>query len=74
MAIGQDRHANDLIPGLKVDDKGQVVVDPETQLTSIPNVYAGGDCINGGKEVVNAVADGRNAAYSILQSLGLEIN
>ncbi|MEE9190748.1 MAG: FAD-dependent oxidoreductase [Candidatus Neomarinimicrobiota bacterium] len=74
VAIGQDRHVNELIPGLKVDGKDQVVVDPGTQLTSVPNVYAGGDCINGGKEVVNAVADGRNAAHSILQSLGLEIN
>ena len=27
---------------------------------------AGGDCINGGKEVVNAVADGRNAARTLI--------
>ena len=26
--------------------------------TGCAGVYAGGDCINGGKEVVNAVADG----------------
>jgi len=73
IAIGQDRYANDLIPGLKVNDKGLVIIDPDTQLTSAPNVYAGGDCINGGKEVVNAVADGRNAANSILQNLGKEL-
>jgi glutamate synthase (NADPH/NADH) small chain len=71
VAIGQDRHVNGLIPGLEVDDNGQVVVDQDTQLTSVPNVYAGGDCINGGKEVVNAVADGRNAAFAILHSLGI---
>jgi glutamate synthase (NADPH/NADH) small chain len=73
MAIGQDRYTNDLVPGLKVDDKGLVIINPDTQLTSVPSVYAGGDCINGGKEVVNAVADGRNAAYSILKSLGVDI-
>ena len=31
-----------------------------------PKVFAGGDCINGGKEVVNAVADGRNAARTLI--------
>ena len=29
-----------------------------TQRTGNPKVFAGGDCVNGGKEVVNAVADG----------------
>jgi dihydropyrimidine dehydrogenase (NAD+) subunit PreT len=28
-------------------------------------VYAAGDCRNGGKEVVNAVAEGRDAAEAI---------
>jgi dihydropyrimidine dehydrogenase (NAD+) subunit PreT len=27
--------------------------------------FAGGDCINGGKEVVNAAYDGKRAAYGI---------
>ena len=33
-----------------------------------PKVYAGGDCVNGGKEVVNAVADGRDAARAMVRS------
>jgi glutamate synthase (NADPH/NADH) small chain len=35
-------------------------------------VYAGGDCINGGKEVVNAVADGREAALAMLKAFQIE--
>lgn len=42
-----------------------VVVDPETFQTSNPKIFAGGDCINGGKEVVNAAYDGKQAAHGI---------
>ncbi len=33
--------------------------------TGRPGVYAGGDCANGGKEVVNGAAEGRDAAVAI---------
>jgi glutamate synthase (NADPH/NADH) small chain len=33
--------------------------------TNNPKYFAGGDCINGGKEVVNAAADGKRAARGI---------
>lgn len=46
-------------------EKGKVAVDPETFRTSNPKYFAGGDCINGGKEVVNAAADGKRAAHGI---------
>ncbi|NOZ75994.1 MAG: FAD-dependent oxidoreductase [FCB group bacterium] len=72
MAIGQKKFAADIVPGLDVDEKGRVVVDETTRRTSVPNLYAGGDCINGGKEVVNAVADGREAAYAMIKSWGLQ--
>jgi len=52
------------IPHLKIKG-GQVAVDPETFQTSNPKFFAGGDCINGGKEVVNASADGKRAAHGI---------
>jgi len=65
LAIGQSK-LRDLakrLPGVELDARGCVVVkDLETCATGNPKVFAGGDCINGGKEVVNAVADGRNAA------------
>jgi glutamate synthase (NADPH/NADH) small chain len=52
--------------GVTLDGKGCVVVD-ENRRTSNPKVFAGGDCVNGGKEVVNAVADGRDAARHLLK-------
>ncbi len=52
------------IKNLKMD-RGKVWVDPETMQTSNPKYFAGGDCINGGKEVVNAAADGKCAAHGI---------
>jgi glutamate synthase (NADPH/NADH) small chain len=68
LAIGQSK-LRDLakhLPGVALDAKGCVVVDGATKRTGNPKVYAGGDCINGGKEVVNAVADGRDAARDLL--------
>ena len=47
---------------MQVDAKGCIVADPATGATGNAKVFGGGDCINGGKEVVNAVADGRNSA------------
>ena len=65
LAIGQDKQ-HDLVqslPGIVID-WGKVVVD-EDRATGCAGVYAGGDCINGGKEVVNAVDDGQKAAQAI---------
>jgi glutamate synthase (NADPH/NADH) small chain len=45
------------------------VVDRATGRTSHPKYYAGGDCVNGGREVVDAVADGKRAAVAIVEAL-----
>ena len=52
------------IPGLELN-RGRVVVNPETMQTSNPKYFAGGDCVNGGAEVVDAVAHGKRAARGI---------
>ena len=39
--------------------------DPLTGATNVPRVFAGGDCGNGGREVVNAVGEGKKAAHGI---------
>jgi dihydropyrimidine dehydrogenase (NAD+) subunit PreT len=64
LAIGQSRlrAIAEQFPGVTLDARGCVVADPHTGATGNPKVFSGGDCVNGGKEVVNAVADGRNAA------------
>ena len=65
-AIGQttERGFFSQIQNLKLEN-GTVWVNPETCQTSNPQFFAGGDCVNGGKEVVNAAADGKKAAHGI---------
>ena len=41
----------------------------EKAATNIPGVFAGGDCVNGGKEVVDAVQAGKDGAAAILKFL-----
>ena len=48
---------------------GRIAVDEERR-TSIPGVWAGGDCVAGGQDLtVAAVEDGKQAALSIDKSL-----
>jgi glutamate synthase (NADPH/NADH) small chain len=71
VAIGQSK-LGDLLAGLhgvEVDKGGRVVAD-ERGATGRPGVFVGGDCRNGGKEVVNAAAEGKAAAQGIHQYLG----
>jgi NADPH-dependent glutamate synthase beta subunit-like oxidoreductase/CO/xanthine dehydrogenase FAD-binding subunit len=52
-------------------DRGLIVVDPDTQATSIGKVFAGGDVtISGPLSVVAALASGRRAAEAINHFLG----
>ena len=44
--------------------RGRISVDSQGA-TNTPGVFAGGDCVNGGREVVDAVADGKRAAHGI---------
>ncbi|MCU1287071.1 MAG: FAD-dependent pyridine nucleotide-disulfide oxidoreductase [Acidobacteriales bacterium] len=69
-ALGQKRKTDFLqsISGLKLE-KGCVQVQPATMQTANPKYFAGGDCVNGGGEVVDAVAHGKTAAAGIHQVL-----
>jgi dihydropyrimidine dehydrogenase (NAD+) subunit PreT len=58
-AIGQTR-----IEGVDLSS-----VNRETGQTANPKYFAGGDCVNGGREVVDAVADGKRAAVGIAKWL-----
>jgi len=46
-------------------DHGRPVHDAVSMQTGNPRYFTGGDCANGGKEVVNAVAEGKRAARGI---------
>jgi glutamate synthase (NADPH/NADH) small chain len=54
--------------GIKTED-GRVVVDRATGQTSHGKYFAGGDCVNGGREVVDAVADGKRTALAVASLL-----
>lgn len=64
LAIGQAAHT-----GFPKDDvlveRGRIAIDRQTGQTSNPKYFAGGDCVNGGREVVDAVADGKRAGIGI---------
>jgi dihydropyrimidine dehydrogenase (NAD+) subunit PreT len=46
-------------------EHGRIVIDRATGQTSNPKYFSGGDCTNGGREVVDAVADGKRAGIGI---------
>lgn len=52
------------VDGVMVN-RGAVAIDRQTFATTRPGLFAGGDCTHKGKEIVNAVQDGKLAARSI---------
>jgi dihydropyrimidine dehydrogenase (NAD+) subunit PreT len=67
-AVGQgdtSGRLRDWFPDLALDAAGRVSHDPTTMQTNLPKLFVGGDCANGGREVVHAVADGTRAARGI---------
>jgi dihydropyrimidine dehydrogenase (NAD+) subunit PreT len=64
-ALGQARFS-ELLKARGIDLK---TVDRRTGQTAHPKYYAGGDCVNGGREVVDAVADGKRAALAMIAKL-----
>ena len=66
LAIGQGTHTSLLINGKAIQMvRGCILIDRPTGQTSNPKFFAGGDCVNGGREVVDAVADGKRAGIGI---------
>jgi len=67
-ALGQSRLSGLLkgIAGIELH-RGIVAVDRATGRTGNLKYFAGGDCVNGGREVVDAVADGKRAALAMLR-------
>ena len=60
-----------LVGKLKIENsKGKIVINDNCS-TNVKGVFAGGDAVNGGKEVVDAVEDGKHGAAAILKYLGL---
>ena len=51
--------------GLSVDERGRLIVNPETLETSEAGIFAAGDGLKGPATVVEAIRDGRKAAEGI---------
>lgn len=51
--------------GLQLNKRGYIEVDPETLMTSIPGVFAGGDIVTGAATVIAAMGAGKKAARAI---------
>ena len=70
LAIGQSTHTellggNETMPAKVELERGRILIDRATGQTSNPKYFAGGDCTNGGREVVDAVADGKRAGTAM---------
>ena len=71
LAIGQATHTEFLADTSEASagkvklERGRIVVDRATGQTSVAKYFAGGDCTNGGREVVDAVADGKRAGIAM---------
>ena len=65
-ATGQESRLDtvSLLPGVEMDGK-KIKVNPQSGQSANPKVFAGGDCTNGGHDLVNAVAAGKVAARGI---------
>ena len=57
-----------LLPGIELTEDRLIKVDEQGR-TSRPGIYAGGDVVNGGTTVVQAVAEGMRAARAIDEDL-----
>lgn len=66
-ALGQSKMTELLsgIENLELDSSGRIVVNKETMQTKNPKYFAGGDCVNGGREAVDASQMGKLAAQGI---------
>ncbi len=69
LAIGQATHTGFLAEVAVQLERGRILIDRTTGQTSNPKYFAGGDCTNGGREVVDAVADGKRAGLGIVATL-----
>ncbi len=71
MAVGQGPNPTILrtTPGLQLNRRGYIQVDPETGATSKPGVFAGGDIVTGGATVILAMGAGRRVANAMAEYL-----
>jgi len=73
MAIGQAVDLSFLEKyQIQLNQHGLIDVDEDTQMTSRPGVFAGGDATTGPKTVIQGIANGHNAARGMNSYLGVK--
>lgn len=67
LAIGQTTNLDFLGPSSQVaiTPRGLIQVDRGSLMTSVPGIFAGGDCVFGPRLIIDSVADGKRAAVGI---------
>ena len=73
LAIGQAPNLDFLGPSsnIRVSPRGLIEVDRQNLMTSVPGIFAGGDCVFGPRLIIDSVADGKRAAIGIDEYLRL---
>jgi len=54
---------------LEVGSKGTIIINEDNMMTSLENVYAGGDAVSGAATVILAMGAGKKASATIINSL-----
>lgn len=67
LAVGQECGSAGLSAAARTEKN---LIIAENGATNVPGIFAGGDIVNGGKTVVQAVAEGKAAAAGMLQFMG----
>ncbi len=65
MAVGMLPNTAPFASELKCGRDGTIIVNTETMATSMPSVFAGGDAVTGPSMIVQAIGQGKRAAYYI---------
>jgi heterodisulfide reductase subunit A len=65
IAVGESVDRAMLPKELEFTSQGTVLVNPDTLQTSVDSVFAGGDAVTGPRDVIGAIATGKEAAVSI---------
>src|SRR5262252_16259 len=67
LAIGQAPNLDFLggLIGIKLSARGLIEVNRHSLMTSVPGIFAGGDCVFGPRLIIDSVADGKRAAVGI---------
>ena len=69
-ATGQTPFTKLVVDNALENNVGKIIIKNGCR-TNVPGIFAGGDAVNGGKEVVDAVQAGKDGAKGILEYLGI---